>query len=60
MCKSLYRRGVSITRGKYQSFSNHAYGDVEQVDSFSFMEGLEQCHMVFLATWVFRWYEETY
>jgi hypothetical protein len=60
MYKSIYRRGVSITRGKYQCFSDHAYGDVEQVDSFAFMEGLKQGYVVFLATWVFRWYEETY
>jgi hypothetical protein len=60
MYKSHYRRGVSITRGKHKSFSDHTHRDVEQVDSFAFMVGLKQGYMVFLATWVFTWDMETY
>lgn len=55
-----YRKGVSIARGQYNCFPNHADRDIEQVDAVSVKVGLEEGDVVLFATWFVCWYEKPY
>lgn len=51
---------MSIARGKHKSFSDHTNRDMEQVDSFALVVGLEQRDVMFFSAWFANRDEETY